>query len=65
MKNETLSFYITDKNNNIICEDIKNSNKKYNYILQDRLSSEMYKKIDELDNNEREEYIYNGARACF
>lgn len=60
--NEELKFYLTDPNDKILLNLNQSSlplSKKYKYILQNMISSQMYNKIKEMDYCQREDYIYN------
>jgi predicted O-methyltransferase YrrM len=59
MNDDKLFFYISNIKNEIICDNVEKCNKKYTFLLQDKISNSMYNKIHNLDYCDREDFIYN------
>lgn len=57
--NNTLKFYLTNIDGKILYDDIEKCNKKYNYLLQNMISVQMFNMINDMDYCEKEDFIYN------
>ena len=56
---DLINFNLVNFKGNIICEKIETCNKKYEYILQNMISVEMFNKIKNMKHCQREDFIFN------